>query len=46
MARDYEARTDSSEAMILWSMTMMMSRRLARRTPTQRQRPRILTRAA
>lgn len=46
LARDYEARTDSSEAMILWSMTMMMSRRLARRTPTQQQRPRILTRAA
>ncbi|MFY4719740.1 IS5 family transposase [Streptomyces sp. LaBMicrA B280] len=31
LARDYEARTDSSEAMIWWSMSMVMSRRLARR---------------
>ncbi|MER5618459.1 IS5 family transposase [Streptomyces sp. NPDC002215] len=29
--RDYERRPDSSEAMILWSMTMLMSKRLARR---------------
>ncbi|MDX3099190.1 IS5 family transposase, partial [Streptomyces sp. ME19-03-3] len=31
LARDYEARTDSSEAMIHWSMSMVMSRRLAKR---------------
>jgi len=29
LARDYERRTTSAEAMILWSMTMVMSRRLA-----------------
>ncbi|WNZ07355.1 IS5 family transposase [Streptomyces sp. 11x1] len=29
LARDYERRTASAEAMILWSMTMVMSRRLA-----------------
>lgn len=31
LARDYEARTDTAEAMIWWSMTMVMSRRLAGR---------------
>ncbi|MFI5775477.1 IS5 family transposase [Streptomyces sp. NPDC051658] len=31
LARDYERRPDSSEAMILWSMTMLMTRRLAAR---------------
>jgi transposase len=31
LARDYESRTDTSEAMIRWSMSMVMSRRLARR---------------
>ncbi|MGY0070532.1 transposase [Streptomyces sp. QTS137] len=31
LARDYEGRTDTSEAMVLWSMTMVMSRRLAKR---------------
>lgn len=31
LARDYERRTDTAEAMIHWSMTMVMSRRLARR---------------
>lgn len=30
LARDYEGRTDSAEAMIWWSMSMVMSRRLAR----------------
>ncbi|MFD3659503.1 transposase [Streptomyces sp. NPDC058659] len=30
LARDYERRTDTSEAMVLWSMTMVMSRRLAK----------------
>jgi transposase len=29
--RDYERRTESSEAMIYWSMVMLMTRRLARR---------------
>lgn len=29
LARDYERRTASAEAMIYWSMTMVMSRRLA-----------------
>jgi transposase len=46
LARDYETRTASSEAMILWSMTMVMSRRLARRTATTRQQRQVLTRAA
>jgi transposase len=32
LARDYEGRTDTAEAMIRWSMTMVMSRRLARRS--------------
>ncbi|MEU3921454.1 transposase [Streptomyces sp. NPDC029004] len=31
LARDYERRTDTAEAMIRWSMSMVMSRRLARR---------------
>lgn len=31
LARDYERRPDTSEAMILWSMTMLMTRRLAAR---------------
>ncbi|CAM5472493.1 Transposase OS=Streptomyces griseomycini OX=66895 GN=FHS37_007770 PE=4 SV=1 [Streptomyces griseomycini] len=31
LVRDYERRTDTSEAVILWSMTMLMSRRLAAR---------------
>ncbi|AIS02399.1 transposase [Streptomyces glaucescens] len=36
LVRDYERRTDSSEAVVLWSMTMLMSRRLAAQL---RQRP-------
>lgn len=40
LARDYERRSISSEAVILWSMTMVMTRRLARR------RQRHLARAA
>ncbi len=31
LARDYESRTDSAEAIILWSMSMVMSRRPAQR---------------
>ncbi|MFI6289526.1 IS5 family transposase [Streptomyces sp. NPDC051018] len=37
LARDYETLQTSSEALILWSMTMVMSRRLARRTTTRHQ---------
>ncbi|MDQ0808735.1 transposase [Streptomyces sp. B3I7] len=29
LARDYERRTTSAEAVIYWSMTMVMTRRLA-----------------
>ncbi|WP_351237183.1 transposase [Streptomyces sp. NPDC002133] len=29
LVRDYERRTDTGESVILWSMTMLMSRRLA-----------------
>jgi len=32
LARDYEARPDSAEAMIRWSMSMVLSRRLAQRS--------------
>lgn len=31
LARDYETPTDTSEAVIRWSMSMVMSRRLVRR---------------
>ncbi|MFA3877760.1 IS5 family transposase [Streptomyces sp. MMCC 100] len=31
LARDYERRTDTSEALILWSMTMLTSRRVTAR---------------
>ncbi|MFI8308944.1 transposase [Streptomyces sp. NPDC085927] len=31
LVRDYERRTDTGEAVVLWSMTMLMSRRLAAR---------------
>ncbi|MFG2846056.1 IS5 family transposase [Kitasatospora sp. NPDC048296] len=45
LARDYETRTDSAEAVIVWSMTMVMSRRLARhrrcRAGTVTPRPRV-----
>ncbi|MEU1595115.1 IS5 family transposase [Streptomyces sp. NPDC005708] len=33
LARDYERRTTSAEAMIYWSMTLLMTRRLARPRP-------------
>ncbi|GAA2904508.1 IS5 family transposase [Streptomyces mexicanus] len=36
LVRDYERRTDTSETVVLWSMTMLMSRRLAAQ---RRQRP-------
>ncbi|MFE0820674.1 IS5 family transposase [Streptomyces sp. NPDC058847] len=44
LVRDYERRIDTSEAVILWSMTMLMSRRLAVQHP-QRLAP-AATRAA
>lgn len=34
LVRDYETLPATSESMVLWSMTMLMSRRLARRTHT------------
>ncbi|MFE2569857.1 IS5 family transposase [Streptomyces mirabilis] len=33
LARDYERRTSSAEAMVYWSMTLLMTRRLARPRP-------------
>ncbi|WP_435219072.1 IS5 family transposase [Streptomyces sp. bgisy034] len=35
LTRDYERRTTSAEAMIYWSMTLLMTRRLARSGPQQ-----------
>lgn len=35
LVRDFERRTTSAEAMICWSMTMLMSRRLAGSRPTR-----------
>ncbi|MFD3683157.1 IS5 family transposase [Streptomyces sp. NPDC058613] len=33
LVRDFERRTASAEAMVYWSMTLLMTRRLARRRP-------------
>jgi transposase len=33
LARDYERRTTGAEAVIYWSMTLLMTRRLARPDP-------------
>ncbi|MGW7091625.1 hypothetical protein [Streptomyces sp. NPDC054874] len=33
LARDFERSTGSAEAMVHWSMTLLMARRLARRRP-------------
>ncbi|WSW10162.1 transposase [Streptomyces sp. NBC_01005] len=33
LARDFERRTTSAEVMIYWSMTLLMTRRLARPRP-------------
>ncbi|MFE3416835.1 IS5 family transposase [Streptomyces mirabilis] len=33
LARDYERRTTSAEAMVYWSMTLLMTRRMARPRP-------------
>ncbi|WP_455754944.1 hypothetical protein [Streptomyces mirabilis] len=35
LARDYERRTTSAEAMIYWSMTLLMTRRLTRPRPSR-----------
>ena len=35
LARDFERRTTSAEAMIYWSMTLLMTRRLARTRPSR-----------
>ena len=35
LARDYERRTTSAEAMVYWSMTLLMTRRLARPHPAR-----------
>jgi len=35
LVRDYERRTTTAEAMIYWSMTMLMTRRLARPHPAR-----------
>lgn len=46
LARDYERRSDTSEAFVLWSMTMVMSRRLARHATRRQQQRRNLAPAA
>ncbi|MEU5646189.1 transposase [Streptomyces milbemycinicus] len=35
LVRDFERRTSSAEAMIYWSMTLLMTRRLARPRPSR-----------
>jgi transposase len=35
LARDFERRTTSAEAMVYWSMTLLMTRRLARPRPSR-----------
>jgi transposase len=35
LVRDFERRTTSAEAVIHWSMTMLMTRRLARPRPSR-----------
>ncbi|MFJ7155379.1 transposase [Streptomyces sp. NPDC101118] len=35
LARDFERRTASTEAVIYWSMTMVMTRRMTRSRPTR-----------
>lgn len=39
LARDYETLPTSSEAIVMWSMTMLMTRRLARRDAAHPQSP-------
>ncbi|MFE3760878.1 hypothetical protein ACFXPI_03815 [Streptomyces sp. NPDC059104] len=33
LVRDFERRTASADAMVYWSMTLLMTRRLARQPP-------------
>ena len=35
LVRDFERTTSSAEAMVYWSMTLLMTRRLARRRPAR-----------
>ncbi|MDD1064099.1 hypothetical protein NMG29_39140 [Streptomyces cocklensis] len=35
LARDYERRTTSAEAIVYWSMSLLMTRRLARPHPSR-----------
>jgi transposase len=35
LARDFERTTSSAEAMVYWSMTLLMTRRLARPHPAR-----------
>jgi transposase len=35
LARDYERRTTNAEAMVYWSMTLLMTRRPARPRPSR-----------
>jgi transposase len=35
LVRDFERRTSSAEAMVHWSMTLLMTRRLARPRPSR-----------
>ncbi|MFB7223625.1 hypothetical protein [Streptomyces sp. NPDC056227] len=35
LVRDFERRTTSAEAMVYWSMTLLMTRRLARPHPAR-----------
>jgi transposase len=35
LVRDFERRTASAEAMVYWSMTLLMTRRLARPRPSR-----------
>jgi hypothetical protein len=46
LARDYETLPATSQTMILWSMTMLMSRCLTRRTSTRNTPPASVPRAA
>lgn len=41
LARDYETLPESSQALVLWSMTMLMGRRLARHREKKVTPPRV-----
>jgi len=42
LSKDYEGRTETSEAMIYWAMTRLMVRRLARATVTRMPKPALV----